>query len=171
MIYIYIVMLLLLNTCWLVSVLLTVPGNWLMVLTTFAFAWWKWDAHLFGVPVLVLIAVLAVIGEMIEFFAGAGGAKKAGASWIGALAAIGGAVFGALFGTFMIPIPVAGTMLGACLGAGAAVWSVERLAGKTPDTSLKSGNGAGTGVLVGITVKFAIGCLIWLIIAVAVFWN
>jgi len=59
MIYVYITMLLMLNVCWLVSVLLTVPGNWLMVLTTFAFAWWKSDAHLFGVPVLVLIAVLA----------------------------------------------------------------------------------------------------------------
>jgi uncharacterized protein YqgC (DUF456 family) len=169
-IYVWIGLLLLLNAFWLVSVLFTLPGNWLMVITTALFAWWKWDDGIFGKTVLVVVAVLALIGEIIDIFAGAGSAKKAGASWYGALGAIGGTIAGALFGTFLIPIPILGTLMGACIGAGLGTWSVERLIGKSHDKSVKSGIGAGVGVFIGTTTKFLIGCLIWLIIAVAAFW-
>ncbi|MHC4926043.1 MAG: DUF456 domain-containing protein [Planctomycetota bacterium] len=151
-------------------ILFTLPGNWLMVITTALFAWWQWDRGVFGWPVLAAITVLALIGELIEFFAGAGGAKKAGAGWWGALAAIGGAFLGAIIGTGVIPVPIFGTLLGACFGAGLATWIAERACGKEHDDSVKSGVGAGTGVLVGTLSKFAVGCLIWLVITIAVFW-
>jgi hypothetical protein len=167
MIYVYVVFLLILNACWLAGVLFALPGNWLMVITTVLFGWWRWDDGIFGVAVLVAVALLALVGEAVEFFAGAGSAKKAGAGWAGALAAIGGMICGALFGTFLIPVPVLGTLLGACAGAGLATWGVERLSGKAHDKSVKSGLGAGVGVVVGTTTKFLIGCLIWLIIAIA----
>ena len=170
MIYVYIAVLLILNAGCLLGVLFALPGNWLMVILTALFAWWRWDEGIFSTTVLIIVAVLALIGEIIEFFAGAGSAKKAGAGWGGALAAIGGTIFGALFGTFLIPIPIAGTLLGACIGAGLATWSVERLSGKAYEQSVKIGVGAGVGVFVGTTTKFLIGCLIWLIIAVAAFW-
>ena len=137
MIYVWLAILILLNGCWLATVLFTVPGNWLMVITTCLFAWWQWDNGIFGLPLLVLITVLALIGELVEFFAGAGGAKKAGASWRGAAAAIGGAIFGAIAGTVIIPVPLFGTMLGACFGAGLLTWLVERKAGKTKDQSVE----------------------------------
>lgn len=167
MIYAWIFILLMLNVCWLAGALFALPGNWLMVVSTVLFAWWRWDDGIFGIGVLVAIAVLALIGEIIDFFAGTGGARRAGAGWGGALAAIGGMICGALFGTFLIPVPVLGTLLGACAGAGLATWGVERLIGKTPDKSVRSGLGAGVGVVVGTTTKFLIGCLIWLIIAIA----
>lgn len=169
-VYVWIGLLLLLNAFWLASVLFTLPGNWLMVMMTALFAWWRWEDGIFGIAVLVVVAVLAFVGEIIEFFAGAGSAKKAGAGWGGALAAIGGMACGAIVGTFMIPIPILGTLLGACLGAGLATWSVERMSGKERDKSVKSGVGAGVGVFVGTTTKFLIGCVIWLIIAIAAFW-
>ncbi|MHC5119231.1 MAG: DUF456 domain-containing protein, partial [Planctomycetota bacterium] len=171
MIYVWLTILILLNACWLMLVLFTLPGNWLMVVSTCLFAWWKWDnGRPFNEWLLIGIAVLALIGEIIEFFAGAGGAKKAGAGWLGALAAIGGAVFGALVGTFIIPVPIVGTMLGACFGAGVATWTVERVTGKEHNASVRSGVGAGAGVLVGTLSKFCIGCLIWLLITIAAFW-
>jgi hypothetical protein len=170
MIYVWIGLLLLLNAFCLMSVLFTLPGNWLMVSMTALFAWWKWDEGIFSTGLLIAVGILALIGEIIEFFAGAGSAKKAGASWRGALAAIGGTLVGALLGTFLIPIPIVGTLLGACLGAGLGTWSVERLLGKPKEKSVKSGVGAGVGVFVGTTTKFLIGCLIWLIIAIAAFW-
>ena len=169
MFYVYLVMLILLNACWLVMVLFTLPGNWLMVVGTCLFAWWQADQGVFGWGVLAAITILALIAELIEFFAGAGGAKKAGAGWWGALAAVGGAIFGALFGTFIIPVPVFGTLLGACFGAGLFTWIAERAAGKEHDDSVRSGVGAGTGVLIGTLSKFAIGCVIWLLIAIAAF--
>ena len=141
-----------------------------MIITTCLFAWWKWDKGLFSWPLLIAITVLALIAELIEFFAGAGGAKKAGAGWLGAGAAILGALVGALAGTFIIPVPIFGTMFGACLGAGLCTWLVERTTGKEPDASVRSGVGAGTGVLVGTISKFFIGCLIWLLITIAAFW-
>jgi len=167
-IYVWIGLLLLLNAFWLVSVLFTLPGNWLMVIMTVLFAWWKWDEGIFSTGILIAVGILALIGEIIEFFAGAGSAKKSGASWKGALAAIGGAIVGALLGSVLFPI--VGTLLGACLGAGIATWKVECLTGKAHEASVKSGVGAGVGVFVGTTTKFLMGCLIWLIIAIAAFW-
>lgn len=170
MIYVWVSLLILLNACWLVTVLFTVPGNWLMVISTYLFAWWQWDRGVFGWPVLAAITILALIAELIEFFSGAGGAKKAGAGWLGALAAIAGAIFGAVMGTFIIPVPLFGTLLGACLGAGLFTWIVERMSGKKHEDSLRSGVGAGTGVLIGTLSKFGLGCLIWLLITLAAFW-
>ncbi len=170
MLYIYLGILILFNACWLMLVLFTLPGNWLMVIGTCLFAWWRWDDGLFSWPLLIAITVLALIAEIIEFFAGAGGAKKAGAGWLGALAAIGGAIFGAIVGTFAIPVPVFGTMLGACFGAGLSTWIVERITGKEHNASVRSGVGAGTGVFIGTVSKFCIGCLIWLLITIAAFW-
>ena len=170
MIYVWLVILISFNSCWLMLVPFTLPGNWLMIITTCLFAWWKWDNGLFSWPLLIAITVLALIAELIEFFAGAGGAKKAGAGWLGAGAAILGALVGALAGTFIIPVPIFGTMFGACLGAGLCTWLVERTTGKEHDASVRSGVGAGTGVLVGTISKFCIGCLIWLLITIAAFW-
>ena len=170
MLYVWLILLVLVNACWLVTVLFTVPGNWLMLGTTYLFAWWQSDAGVFSMPLLVAVTVLALIGEIVEFLAGAGGAKKAGASWRAAAAAIAGAMFGAVFGTVMLPFPVLGTILGGCFGAGLATWIVERATGKQHDESLRSGVGAGTGVFIGIVSKFSIGCVIWLLITVAAFW-
>jgi uncharacterized protein len=169
-IYGWIGLLLLLNAVWLVSVLFTLPGNWMMGVSTALFAWWQWDKGIFSTGVLIAVGILIVIGEMIEIFAGAGSAKKSGASWKGAVAAIGGAIVGALLGSVLLPILIVGTLLGACLGAGLATWKVERLTGKNHDASVKSGVGAGLGVFVGTTTKFLVGCIIWLTIAVAAFW-
>ena len=170
MIYLWLVILILLNACWLMLVPFMLPGNWLMIGGTYLFAWWQWDNEVFGWPLLVTITVLALIGELVEFFAGAGGAKKAGAGWLGALAAVGGAMIGALVGTVIIPAPIIGTILGACIGAGLTTWIAERITGKEHNQSVRSGVGAGTGVLVGTVSKFVIGCVIWLLSTVAAFW-
>lgn len=161
-------MLIVLNAVWLILTLFALPGNWLIIITTSLFAWWQWEHGVFSIYTLIVIAVLAFSGEAVEFFAGAGGAKKAGAGWLGAIAAIFGAVTGAVIGTFVLPL--FGTILGACLGAGLAATVVELYMGKPPDASIRSGFGASLGYLIGSTVKFAIGVAIWLIVAFAAFW-
>lgn len=170
MLYVWLTLLILLNACWLTLVFFALPGNWLIVIGTAVFAWWRSDDHIFSVTTLVIITLLAVLGEIVEFFAGMGGAKKAGSGWLGATAAIGGAIAGAILGTFLIPIPLIGTVIGACAGAGMATWFFEKVTGKTNHQSLRSGMGAGLGVFIGTTVKFIIGFFIWLIVAVAAFW-
>ncbi|MBC8481133.1 MAG: DUF456 domain-containing protein [Planctomycetes bacterium] len=170
MVYFFSVLLIFLNSVWLGLVFFALPGNWLIVIGTAAFAWWRWDDGVISIYTLILIAVIAVLGEVAEFFGSFAGAKKTGASLLGSISAIVGAVGGAVFGTFLIPIPFLGTIMGACIGAGILTWSVEFLGGRHPVHSLRSGFGAGFGELIGILSKFVAGCLIWLIVAIAVFW-
>lgn len=66
---------------------------------------------------------LAFAGEVFEFFAGAAGAKRAGASGKSTLYSIIGSVVGAMTGAVIgVPVPVVGSVIAAILfgGAGAA---------------------------------------------------
>ena len=170
MFYAYAILLCLLNAGWLGLVFFYLPGNWLIVLTTGALAWWQRDAQMISVWTVGVMAALALVGEIIEFLAGMGGAKKAGAGWKASMAAMAGALVGAVLGTVLIPIPFAGTLLGACLGAGLVTWRLEKTGGKDKDQSLKSGVGAGVGVFIGTVSKIAVGIILWLIAAIAAFF-
>jgi len=168
MLYFWSVLLILLNAVWLVLVLFGLPGNWLIVISTCLFAWWWWDDGIFAFSTLVVITVLAVLGELVEFFGGLTGARRAGAGWRGSIGALIGAVTGAIIGTFIMPF--FGTLIGACVGAGFGAWGLELTAGREMEDSVRSGLGAGIGEFFGITSKFALGVLIWVIVAVAAFW-
>lgn len=171
MIYVWLALLILINLVWLATVIFYLPGNWLMVITTGLFAWWQWDQGIFSIYTLIAIALLATIGEIIEFLGGMHGARKAGASKRAAIGAIFGAIAGAMIGTVWIPIPVLGTLLGCCAGAAAVTCGIELMLIKNMDHSIRSGLGAGFGVFIGTTGKFIVGILIWTIIAITAFWS
>jgi len=170
MLYFWAILLILLNAVWLALVPFALPGNWLIVITTSLFAWWWWEDGIFSVYTLIAIAILALLGELFEFFGGMGGARKAGTGFRGSLGAIIGAVSGAILGTFLIPVPIFGTLLGSCVGAGLGAWALELSRGRPIQGSFRFGFGAGLGQFLGTTSKFAIGALIWLIVAIAAFW-
>lgn len=161
-------MLVFLNAFWLLLVPLALPGNWLIVITTALFAWWRADDKVFSPYTLVVITFLALLGELVEFFGGVVGAKKAGAHFLGSLGAIIGAVTGAIIGTFVLPI--VGTILGSCAGAAIGACVFEVLGGRRMEDTVNLGIGAGLGHFFGTTAKLALGILIWLIAAVAAFW-
>jgi len=170
MVYLWSILLILVNAFWLLLVVFGLPGNWLIVISSCLFAWWRAEDGVFSIYTLVAITALAVLAELVEFFGGMGGAKKAGAGWRGALGALLGAFTGAILGTFAVPIPFFGTVLGACIGAGIGALVLELSAGRQMKESVRFGVGAGLGEFLGITSKFVIGILIWLIVAVAAFW-
>ena len=170
MLYFWAILLILLNAVWLALVPFALPGNWLIVITTSLFAWWHAEDGVFSIYTLIAIAILALLGELFEFFGGMGGAKKAGARFRGSLGALIGAITGAVLGTFLIPVPLLGTLLGSCIGAGLGTWIFELSAGRQIQGSFRLGFGAGLGQFLGTTTKFAIGVLIWLIVALAAFW-
>ena len=151
-------------------VLFALPGNWLIVISTCLFAWWRAEDGVFSIYTLIAIVVLATLGELFEFFGGIGGARKAGAQWWGSFGALGGAISGAVLGTFLIPILLFGTLIGACVGAGTGACLFELAAGRQMKDSARSGLGAGIGELLGITIKINLGFIIWAIVAVAAFW-
>jgi uncharacterized protein YqgC (DUF456 family) len=168
MVYLWSILLIVLNTVWLSLNAFGLPGNWLILMSTCAFAWWRWDDGVFSIYTLIVIALLAIAGELVEFFAGMTGARRAGASWRGSVGALIGAVVGAMIGTLVTP--VVGTVFGACVGAGVGAWGLELTTGKHMKESFRHGLGAGVGEFIGITSKLILGVLIWLIVAVAAFW-
>jgi uncharacterized protein YqgC (DUF456 family) len=169
MLYILLTLLVVTNATMLLLNLFALPGNWLMITLTALFAWWQSDASVFSVYTLIVAVVIAIAGEIVEFLAGPGGARKAGSTFRGVFGAIVGMMAGAIAGTVMIPIPIIGTIIGGALGACLGTAALELNAGKKLDHSFRAGFGAGIGVVLGTGGKFLIGVLIWIIIALAAF--
>lgn len=168
MIYFWATILILLNIICLSLVAFAVPGTWLMVIATAAFAWLLRDHNVISIYTLIAITVLATIGEILEFFGGMGAAKKAGAGFWGSVGAIAGAITGAVLGTFLIPIPIIGTLVGSAIGA--AVGSAILSGTKGQNKRTKVAMHAGIGQFAGSSMKLFVAVVIWFVIAVAAFW-
>jgi uncharacterized protein len=167
MIYLWLILLIIINAFWLVLGFFSLPGNWLMIITTILFA--LWQKNIFSIYTIIAAVILALIGEILEFVAGAAGTKAGGGSKKSMAAAIIGAIIGAIAGTIVIPIPILGTLLGSAIGAALAVLIVERGTGKEYKTSLKAATGAGLGRILGTGAKIIAGIIIWLIFTIAAF--
>ncbi|MFP4144389.1 MAG: DUF456 family protein [Phycisphaeraceae bacterium] len=177
------VLLLLVNAGGVALVALQMPGTWLMLLCTAIVAGWRadwwmgydgWGAMLAAGPItlwtLLFLLGLAVLGEIIEFIAGAAGAAKAGGSKRGAAGAIIGGIVGAILGTAAIPIPVVGTLVGAALGAGAGSILGDLWAGREWDITWAAGRGAAIGRFWGALGKLIVAVLMWLVTLAAILW-
>jgi uncharacterized protein YqgC (DUF456 family) len=158
------------NLLFLASVIFGLPGTWLMVLATALVAWWQWDHQMIGPWTLVAMGILALAAEIVELTAGLLGASHAGGGWRASLGAMAGGLVGAVAGTFLIPLPLVGTLIGACVGTGLVATAVQRSRGQSPQLALRVGVGAFTGRLVGTLVKLALAVTIWIIATVASFW-
>ena len=174
--YLWAALLVVLNAGWLLAAVAGLPGAWLMIVSTALLAWWKGPdtatgaPGMFSVATLIVVAALALAGEIAEFFTGVVGSKAAGGTKRGATGALLGGFAGALIATFTIPLPIVGTVIGACGGAALGALIAEFSGGRTFGAAAKSGVGAGLGTLAGRIVKIAVSALIWLIIAIAAFW-
>lgn len=143
----------------------SLPGNWLIVAgaalyagfgpaadSRLAVGWWLVGA----------LVVLAALGELVEFLAGALGAAKAGASKRSAVLALVGSLVGSLVGAFVgLPIPLVGSILAAIFGAalGASVGAIggELWKGRELHETWTIGTAAFIGRLCGTIGKIAIG--------------
>ncbi len=171
MIYLWASLLVGANAVWLFLNLLMLPGNWMMLATTMLVGWYLRDAEMFSAWTLVAVVLLAVLGEVLEFFASMIGVRSAGGSRWSAAASLFGAILGAVLGTFLIPLPVFGSLLGACGGACIAAWCIEiTVAKKAGANAMRSALGAGVGRFAAAAIKFTIGVVIWIIIAIAAYW-
>lgn len=170
MTWLYAVLLALVNLLWLALTAFGLPGNWLMVLSAAALAWWQREAGMFSPWVLAAAAVLAALGEITEFVSGALGARGGGGTRWGAAGALVGGVAGGLLGTGLIPLPVLGTFLGLCLGAFVGAVGAELATGRRLRGALGAGRGAAVGYGLGVLAKLALGVVIWVVVTIAAFW-
>lgn len=160
-------------SCWTATVF-SLPGNWGIVLATLLFALFLNDdaagrgLHL---GTLGTIVGLALLGEIIEMFAGAAGAAKKGGSRRGMVLAMFGAMAGSIGGTALgTPLPVFGPILGA-LGGGAAgaflgAYVGETWKGRKTEDRLAISTAALVGRLLGTVCKLLVGVVMVVIATV-----
>jgi uncharacterized protein YqgC (DUF456 family) len=161
------VALIVLNGAGVLLTAMSLPGTWLILLATSLAAWWRWDHGLLSGSTLIALAVLAVLGEIVELVAGAVGSKRAGGTAWGAVGALAGSLVGGISGTMILP--VIGSVLGAAIGAFAGALLGERIAGRDLPAAAASGRGAFFGRLVGTLSKLLIATSMWILVAFACF--
>ncbi|MCB9846903.1 MAG: DUF456 domain-containing protein [Phycisphaeraceae bacterium] len=160
---------LLVGTAGIALALIGLPGTWMIllvgVLVEFVrpetFSWWT-----IGVG-----GLLAIGAEIAEFSAGAVGAKKAGGSRRAIWMAVAGGLVGGIAGTFVIPIPIVGTIAGAAIGSGACAMLAEMtVEGRTLAQAGKVGGGAAIGRTLASVFKagFALALTVLLTIAAVI---
>lgn len=152
------------------------PGNWLLLIFSIIYKLiLPPESHPSLTWTMLIIAlVLAILGEVWEFVAGAAGAAKRGGSRRGAVMAIVGSLVGSLGGAMLgIPIPVVGPLIGA-LGGGAVGAFVGAYLGereRTHEERVSIGKGAMFGRLVGTAGKLIFGLLMFLVLTVDSFTD
>ncbi len=166
MLYVYASAMVLLNLLWLFCTLAGLPGNWLMIGMALLMMWVT-EVDAFSWYTIGAVVIVAGIGEAIELIAGASGSKKAGGTHWGAIGALGGGIAGAIIGTGVLPL--IGTIIGAVVGAFVGATALEMVSGRPQADAFRSGRGAAVGHFIGTMTKFALGCIIWLVLAIGAF--
>jgi uncharacterized protein YqgC (DUF456 family) len=154
--------------------LIGMPGNWLMVMVTAAYAYLvpAQSPGALGWRTVAAILVLAAVGEIVELLASARGVTKTGGSRRSAVMALAGSVVGGIVGVFIgVPVPLIGSAVAAVffagLGAMAGAILGEISAGQRLATSLQIGRAAFWGRLAGTLGKMLLGALMITVVLVA----
>ena len=155
--------------------LIALPGNWLAVLLLALYAWLGPQQGRTAITITPVIAaaICAVVAEILEFAAGALGAKRAGGSRRGTIMAVIGSMLGALLGAVIgLPIPLVGPVLAAILfagiGATAGAMYGEWTDGRSWKESWAIGHAAFWGRTFGTLGKVSVGAFIVFIALMAV---
>jgi uncharacterized protein YqgC (DUF456 family) len=158
---------LLLAVCCIVGLVLvpfSLPGLWLMDLGIIGFGWLT-DFRSVGVGTIALVAGLALVAELIEWWLGFRYTEKYGGSTRAGWGAFLGGLVGAMMG---VPIPVLGSVIGAFIGAfaGAALFEYTRT--RDSGTAARVGWGAVLGRTAAVGVKMGFGFVILIVAVIAV---
>ena len=162
-----------LNAVALLSNLFLLPGNWVMTGLLCIFLLASDFGHGPTWIIVIICVALAGLGEVLELAMGSAKAAKKGASRRAMLLSLGMSFVCSIAGTFLIPIPVVGSVvgaiLGAALGAFAGAWLGEAWKGTEPALRTEIGTAAMSGRLLGMLAKGVVGVTIFVVQLVS-FW-
>jgi uncharacterized protein YqgC (DUF456 family) len=135
---------------------LGLPGLWVIVLGILGLGWLT-DFRTLGVGLVVLILVLALVGEAVEAYVGFRFAQRYGGSSRAGWGALAGGLVGAIVG---VPVPVVGSVIGGFFGAfiGAALFEYSRA--RHSQGAVRAGWGAVLGRALAAGVKMGIGVVL-----------
>jgi len=148
--------------------IISLPGNWLILAAAIILCLLH-NGHQPHWIFLLLILLILLAAELVEFLSGMIGARKFGASKSAAWAAILGAMLGGLIGIPPITAPTLGTdhIFAAVAGAFLAAWLVELLKQKSLKAASLGALGAALGRGTGLVTKIGAGLLAWFILLLA----
>ena len=139
------------------------PGTWVMVAAAVGFNVLTGGERI-GVVSLVIVAAMAVAGEVLEFSLSGRYTRKYGGSRRGGWGAIVGGVVGAIVG---VPVPIVGSMVGAFVGAfvGALIAEYSREANAAAATRVATGALIGRVVAAALKVAIGVAMAVWILFA------
>ena len=147
----------------LISLIFGLPGNFIILIDTILYGWYGGFSEI-TFRVILVLGLLAIMGEVLEFVIGIMGSKKHKSSNKAIVGSIVGGIVGAIWGApFLLGI---GSIIGAFLGAFAGAFMVELLDRKDASRAMQSGWGAFVGRLGGTITKGVIGIAM---ISIAIF--
>jgi uncharacterized protein len=159
--WLYYVLLAIVMLVGLAVTLIGAPGLWIMLLALVLYAWVTHFA-IVAWPGIIAVFTLCAFAEIVEFVFGGLGAKRAGASARAIFGAILGGLLGGIFLTFLIPIPVIGTIIGVCAGSFLGAMLLEFSREGEVAKSMRVGVGAAKGRFIGLVSKLMFGVIILL---------
>ncbi len=146
--------------------LIGLPGTWFIIALALLAQWAAHDT--FNWWTLGVCLVLAIVGEIVEFAAGAVGTRQGGGTRSAGVGALIGGVVGAIAGAAFPP--VIGAIIWGVVGAGVGAIIGEFSTGNRHWRShMTIGSAAATGKAVGTVIKTAIAILIYAMVVVAAF--
>lgn len=161
-----------------VATFLMLPGTWVMFALALLAAWFLPEDPLTGLGYgwgeAAWLGGLALLGEAVETFGGAAGAKQAGTSRRSIALALVGALLGTVTGlTVGLPLPIIGPIIAGLIGGGAGAFAGaylgETWVGRRHAERMASGSAAFTGSIVGRVGKLVISTVM-VLLAALMYW-
>lgn len=166
--YVLLAFYILVSLAGLVSLVFGLPGTFVILGASVLYGWYGGFSEI-TVRVIIILVVLALAGELIEFLLGILGSKKYESSNRAIVGSIIFGIIGAVMGApFFFGI---GAVIGAFAGAFAGAILMELSQGKKMDEAIKSGWGAFLGRVAGTISKGAVGIAMIAITVLAVLNN
>jgi uncharacterized protein len=139
------------------------PGIWLMLLAGVAHRMFAMPTAISWITLVVLL-LIAVAAEWLEFSISGKYTQKYGGSRRAAWGAILGGFAGAMVG---VPVPIIGSVIGAFAGSFAGALVAEYTLERNRETATRAATGALIGRAVATGMKAVAGCVIggWLVAA------
>ncbi len=134
---------------------LRLPGGWLIVAEAVGYGWWTEWARV-GWLFVGVIVVLALIGELLELATSVLTARKVGASGRAAWGGFFGGFLGMIFLSFLVPIPVVGTLCGAVMGCFIGAMIGELTAKRELAQGARVGLFSAMGFVLGTVAKLVV---------------
>lgn len=121
------------------SILFGLPGTWIILIASVLYGWATGFKKV-SLALLIILALLTIIAEVLEYILGMAGAERFGASRKGALASIAGGLIGSVL---CAPILLGfGALIGLFAGAFLGTFFYELCRQRDLAKSLNSGIGA-----------------------------